>query len=120
MCNRWTSLAVALFLSLAAAQSQSSDKTAGNPTPDAVIAPPAKPQFFAGSVVEIDEQHVKVSRTLVGRPTQARIFRIDGKTKVNRTSVKMKARVTVRYIRLPEGDLALEIQLRPAVHSTKQ
>ncbi|HEY1947568.1 MAG TPA: hypothetical protein VGG97_11210 [Bryobacteraceae bacterium] len=119
MCNRLTSLSVALLLSLAVAmpQSQSPDKPVT--VAEVALQPPAKPQFFAGSVIEIDEQHVKVSRTLIGRPNQARVFRIDAKTKINRASVKMKARVTVRYLRLPDGDIALEIQLRPAVHATK-
>jgi hypothetical protein len=117
MCNRLTSLSVALLLSLAVAMPQSPDK----PVTVAEVAPqpPAKPQFFAGSLVEIDEQHVKVSRMLIGRPNQVRIFRIDAKTKINRASMKVKARVTVRYLRLPDGDIALEIQLRPAVHAAK-
>jgi hypothetical protein len=117
MCHRLTSLSVALLLSLAVAMPRSPDK----PVTVAELAPPppAKPQFFAGSVIEIDERHVKVSRMLVGRPNQPRIFRIDTKTKINRASVMMKARVTVRYLRSPEGDIALEIKLRPAVHATK-
>jgi hypothetical protein len=77
-------------------------------------APAAKPQFFAGTVTELDESHIKVSRKLVGRPLESRIFLIDSKTKMNKTIIKIKSRVTVRYQRGPEGDLALEVQARPA------
>lgn len=116
MCNRLTRLAAALLISLAAVAGQSSNQPKG--ASKAALAP-AKPQFFAGAVVEINEQHVKVSRMLVGRPNQTRIFRIDDKTKINRNSIKLKARVTVRYMRSPDGDIAIEIQLRPAVHARK-
>jgi hypothetical protein len=33
---------------------------------------------------------------------------------MNKTTIKVKSRVTVRYRREPEGDLALEVQVRPA------
>jgi hypothetical protein len=80
---------------------------------------PAKPQFFAGTVVEFDSRHIKVARTLVGRPTESRSFAINAQTKMNKASIRVKTRVTVRYGRQPEGDIALEIQLRPAVRSPK-
>jgi hypothetical protein len=77
-------------------------------------APAAKPQFFAGAVTELDESHIVVSRKLVGRPLESRTFLIDSKTKMNMSVIKVKSRVTVRYRRRPEGDLALEVQARPA------
>lgn len=82
--------------------------------PAAAAAPPTKPQFFAGSVMELDESHITVSRKLVGRSRESRIFLIDAKTKMNKTGIKVKSRVTVRYQRGPDGDLALEVQVRPA------
>jgi hypothetical protein len=86
-------------------------------------APPAPPppphaQFFAGTVVELDTQHIKVMRTLVGRPTESRNFAISASTKMNKSAIKLHGRVTVRYKRLPEGDVALEIQPRPVVART--
>jgi hypothetical protein len=79
-------------------------------------APLPKPQFFAGTVTELDAMHVRVSRTLVGHAPENRSFLINAKTKMNRATVKVKSRVTVRYRRLPEGDVALEVQLRPSTH----
>ena len=86
-----------------------------------VPVPPTtpRPQFFAGSVVEIAQDHIKVSRTLVGRPTETRTFVVNAGTKMNKNAVKAKTRVTVRYKRMPEGDIALEIQVRPSVSSAK-
>jgi hypothetical protein len=107
-----SSLAVAAGLSLlhAAQGSPAID------TPPPVTAAP-KLQFFAGTVTEIDEQHVKVSRTLVGRPSETRSFLISSETKINRLAVKVKTRVTVRYRHSAAGDIVLEIQIRPTVRS---
>jgi hypothetical protein len=80
--------------------------------------PAPRPQFFAGTVVELDANHIKVTRTLVGRPTESRSFVINPATKMNKNVIKVHSRVTVRYKRLPEGDLALEIQLRPVITPT--
>lgn len=75
-------------------------------------APPRpKAQFFAGIVTDLAPERVTVSRSLVGRPQENRIFLITRQTKMNRP-LKVKARVTVRYRNLPEGDVALEIQVR--------
>jgi hypothetical protein len=90
-------------------------------TPDspAVTAPSPKPQFFAGVVTELDDGHIKVSRKLVGRPAESRTFLVDSNTKMNKAAIRTKSRVTVRYKRVPEGDLALEIQARPVSRPTK-
>jgi hypothetical protein len=74
-------------------------------------APPSKPQFFAGVVASVDDHQVVVSRSLIGRNPETRVFVINGDTKVNRGALKAKSRVTVRYQHLPEGDVALEIQI---------
>jgi hypothetical protein len=75
--------------------------------------PPARPkaQFFAGIVTGLSSQHVTVSRSLVGRPRENRTFLIRPETKTSRP-LRVRARVTVRYRHLPEGDVALEIQVR--------
>jgi hypothetical protein len=79
------------------------------------IPPPTplpKPQFFGGTVTALDAEHISVSRTSPGKAPERRTFLITAKTKMSK-SVKVKARVTVRYRHMPEGDVALEIQLRP-------
>jgi hypothetical protein len=74
---------------------------------------PPRAQFFAGVVMEVDASHIKVTRDLVGRPTETRVFALDVKTKTPKGGIKPKTRVTVRYQHLAEQDLALEIQVRP-------
>ena len=81
--------------------------------------PPPRPQFFAGTVTDLDDQHVTISRSLVGKAPETRTFMINGKTKLNKSALKVQARVTVRYQHLPEGDVALEIQMRPPARSAR-
>ncbi len=94
------------------------DASAANPA-GAVPPKPPKPQFFAGLVMEADASHIKVSRNLVGRPTETRVFALDSKTKAPKGGLKLKTRVTVRYEHLPDQDLALEIQVRPLNRTPK-
>src|SRR5438876_6504892 len=70
-----------------------------------------KPQFFAGIVTDLSKERITVSRSLFGRPPEKRTFLIGPKTKLSRP-LKIKTRVTVRYQHLPEGDVALEVQVR--------
>jgi hypothetical protein len=91
------------------------------PAPESPVPPeaPPKPQFFAGTITELDEQHITVSRHLIGRSPEKRTFLLNEKTKMNRASMKVKTRVTVRYQHLPEGDTALEIHIQPSSHPAK-
>jgi hypothetical protein len=95
------------------AQNLAGDPAAQQPPPSS-----PRPQFFAGTVVELDASHIKVARTLVGRPTESRNFAINAATKMNKSVIKLHSRVTVRYKRMPEGDVALEIQPRPVIAPT--
>ena len=80
---------------------------------------PAPAATEAGTVVELDATHIKVTRSLVGRPTESRSFGINGSTKMNKAAIKLHSRVTVRYKRATEGgDVALEIQPRPVIART--
>jgi hypothetical protein len=76
--------------------------------------PPPRPQFFAGTITAITHDQITVSRTLVGHPTDTRSFQLTPKTKLNKTSCKPNAKVTVRYQHLPEGDIALQVLVHPA------
>jgi hypothetical protein len=109
-------LALALFLLAGVAElSAMQDSDA----PQVVSPKPPQPQFFAGQVVEVDAEHVKVSRNLLGRAPETRVFKLDGKTKTPKGGIKPKTRVTVRYEHLAQYDLALEIEVRPANRSPK-
>ena len=79
---------------------------------------PLKAQFFAGVATRIEAKRISVSRTLVGRNPESHAFIIDGTTKLPKGGIKPRMRVTVRYQHQAEGDLALEIQIRPAERVT--
>jgi hypothetical protein len=94
--------------------SSSTTQPVEEPAPDQSPALP-KAQFFGGTVTALDGAHITVSRSSPGKSPEHRTFVITVKTKMSK-AVKVKSRVTVRYRRLPEGDVALEIQLRPLTH----
>jgi len=110
----------AFFVSglLCAAAVQNSATAGPSPQPAPSSPPIPHAQFFAGTVMELDNTHIKVARTLVGRPTESRSFNLTPTTKMNKSIVKLHSRVTVRYKRMPEGDVALEIQPRPVIART--
>ena len=69
------------------------------------------PQFFAGTVTELDSTHITVSRSVLGRPPEHRTFLIESTTKMSK-DLRTKDRVTVRYRSDPDADVALEILVR--------
>jgi hypothetical protein len=78
--------------------------------PPPATSPKPVDTFFAGSVTEITPQRISVSRKLSGK-TENRTFRITPDTKVE-GKLKMKVRVTVRYITDDSGDTAMLIVVR--------
>ena len=75
----------------------------------------SKSQFFAGTVTDLTLRQVTVSRTPVGHPSERRTFVINPQTKMNKSAIKLKSRVTVRYQHVEQNDVALEIHLQPRV-----
>jgi hypothetical protein len=96
--------------------------TATEPVPAPAQPPPAqsgpKHLLFGGTVTQLDSQHITVSRTLPGKNPEHRTFMITGKTRMSR-AVKLRSLVTVRYRHLPDGDVALEVQLRPSMRGPR-
>lgn len=92
-------------------------QTGDNPIPPRPAAP--RPQFFAGTVTTLNDRQITVSRTPVGRPPEHRTFSISPKTKMNKPAVKLKSKVTVKYQHLPQGDIAVEVQLQGTKRSVK-
>lgn len=67
--------------------------------------------FFSGNVVETAPDHIVVSRTILGKPPERRRFLMNGSTKVE-GRLRNKVRVTVRFDRTPDGDVALSVLVR--------
>ena len=109
MWNKAPRLAAALlFLLLPCLSAQVLDRRVLQP----VSAQKPKSQFFAGVVTGLSPGLVVVSRTIPGRSPERRTFLVNKGTKMPR-GLRLRSRVTVRFQRLIEGDIALEIQLRP-------
>ena len=73
--------------------------------------------YFTGVVVESSPNHLKVSRVLQGK-TEARVFRMTEKTKIEQGRIRLRDRVTVRFVTGDEGDTAILVIVRPT--STQQ
>jgi hypothetical protein len=125
-------LTLALLLASVAALPQAPD-TATQPPPEAttpanapapapapVTPAPSAPKhlLFGGTVSQLDAHHITVSRTLPGKNPEHRTFLINAKTRMSR-AIKLRSLVTVRYRHLPEGDVALEVQLRPLMKAPR-
>src|SRR4051812_47271292 len=68
--------------------------------------------FFAGTINEVTAQKITVSRMVLGK-TENRSFRITPETKIE-GKLRVKVRVTVRYISGEDGEVATQIVVRPA------
>ena len=104
----------ALFLCTISGFAQTNG-TANQPpavSPDSTHQP--KAQFFGGTVTALSAQQITVSHTSIGHSAERKTFLINPKTKLNRSSLKLRSRVTVRYQHMPAGDVALEILLQPS------
>jgi len=80
---------------------------------DKAPAPPPQDQFFTGTVTALSDTSVTVTRTTLGSDSTVRTFAITADTHVE-GKLKMKARVTVRFVSLPEGDRVVRIIVRGA------
>ena len=67
--------------------------------------------FYSGNIVDLAADRVTVSRTILGKPPEKRVFQITSATKVE-GKLKQKSRVTVRYLPGDEGDVAVSILVR--------
>ena len=72
-----------------------------------------KDNYFTGTLVENTPDHLKVTRILQGKPEE-RVFKVNAQTKVEGGRLRVKARVTVRYISGDETETAILVIIRPA------
>ena len=72
-----------------------------------------KDNYFTGTLVENTPDHLKVSRVLQGK-SEERVFKVNAQTKVEGGRLRVKARITVRYISGDETETAILVIIRPA------
>jgi len=74
--------------------------------------------YFTGTLVENAPDHMKVSRVLQGK-AEERIFKVNAQTKIEGGRLRLKQRITVRYITADENDTAILVIVRPAAKKQK-
>jgi hypothetical protein len=80
-------------------------------------SPPATDQprreFFSGVITVLADDQITVSKNVIGKNSDVRVFRIAKETRVE-GKLRLKARVTVRYNHSDDGDHAVHIIVRSA------
>ncbi len=74
----------------------------------------SEPQYddtFSGSVVQLAAAQVTVSRSILGKPAEKRIFFIKSDTRVE-GKLRMNAKVTIGFVTSDDGDVARLIVVR--------
>ena len=68
-------------------------------------------EFFSGIVTALSADKITVVRTVLGKNSDMRTFSITPATRVE-GKLRLKVRVTVRYVKDEDGDRALHIIVR--------
>jgi hypothetical protein len=84
----------------------------------ALAAQDDQDNYFTGTLVENESDHLKVSRVLQGK-AEDRVFKVNAQTKIEGGRLRLRERVTVRFIAGDEGDTAILVIVRPAAKSKK-
>jgi hypothetical protein len=72
---------------------------------------PPRGEFFSGVITALADDKLTVFKTVLGKNAETRTFVISKETRVE-GKLRLKVRVTVRYIRDEDGDHALHIIVR--------
>jgi hypothetical protein len=83
-----------------------------------VAAQDDEDNYFTGTLVENASDHMKVSRDLQGKKEE-RVFKVNAQTKIEGGRLKLKERVTVRYVSADDRDTAILVIVRPATKKQK-
>ena len=77
-----------------------------------------KDNYFTGTLFENTPDHLKVSRVLQGKE-EARVFHVNKETKIEGGRLRLKARITVRYVSGDDDATAILVIVRPASKKQK-
>ena len=84
----------------------------------ALAAQEDQDNYFTGTLVENAPDHLKVSRVLQGK-AEDRLFKVNAQTKIEGGRLRLRERITVRFIAGDEGDTAILVIIRPAAKNKK-
>jgi len=89
------------------------------PTQPAQKTEPKYDDTFSGPIVEISQNRITVSRSILGKPAERRSFWIKPDTRVE-GKLKVRVRVTVGFVTTDEGDIARLIVVRASTPPPKK
>src|SRR5205085_266907 len=82
------------------------------PKPEEQKSEPQYEDTFSGPIVELSSDKVTVSRSILGKPAEKRTFWIKQDTRIEGGKLRLKAKVTVGFVTIDEGDVARLIVVR--------
>jgi hypothetical protein len=84
-----------------------------------VAAQEDQDNYFTGTLVENASDHMKVSRVLQGK-SEDRVFKVNAQTKIEGGRLRLRERITVRYVSGDDSDTAILVIVRPATTQPKK
>jgi hypothetical protein len=79
--------------------------------PDSPKTEPKYDDTFSGSIIELTTSKITVSRSILGKPAEKRVFRINSDTRIE-GKLHVKLKVTIGFVTSDDGDVARLIVVR--------
>jgi hypothetical protein len=79
--------------------------------PDNAKTEPKYDDTFSGSIIELTAAKITVSRSILGKPAEKRIFLITSATRIE-GKLHVKSKVTIGFVTTDDGDVARLIVVR--------
>jgi hypothetical protein len=77
-------------------------------------SPKTEPKYddtFSGSIIELSTSKITVSRSILGKPAEKRVFKITSETRIE-GKCRLKQKVTIGFVTTEDGDVARLIVVR--------
>jgi hypothetical protein len=77
-------------------------------------SPKPEPKYddtFSGSIIELSTSKITVSRSILGKPAEKRVFLITSETRIE-GKCRLKQKVTIGFVTTDDGDVARLIVVR--------
>ena len=78
---------------------------------DSSKSEPKYDHTFSGSIVELTDAQVTVSRSILGKPAEKHAFELKSDTRIE-GKLRVRVRVTVGYVTTDDGDIARLVVVR--------
>ena len=79
--------------------------------PETAKTEPKYDDTFSGSILELSTSKITVSRSILGKPAEKRMFLITSETRVE-GKLRVKLKVTIGFVSSDDGDVARLIVVR--------